>query len=1388
MATVQELLKIGEQCGLEGDLLRDFIRDQQAIDRAEREKERAEREKEREEYKKQREEKEKEREEKEKDRVAQRQKDERDLKAKELEVELEKLRLSQELKKLEVQTKVSESKSHTSGELDVENEQEAEVLGVGGVSGQKTRGPKMTPFDERDDMDSYLHRFERYAELQGWKKEVWAVYLSALLKGRALDVYARLPPEQSRDYEVLKTALLKRYALTEEGYKSKFYDSKPEKGESPQQFIIRLESYFMRWLDLAKVKNTFEGVRALMIRERYLATCSKTLELFLRERAITDLQELGKLAEQFEDAHGAKAIVRQDKRYMSPVSSPSAPVDSSRMAVNSGTNSGQARPKCYVCGKVGHIAKNCFKRVTVGAMMPTTGASTMRQGSIYRNPMWGGNQNTGPNSQGRNEQQNKTVYCRSHRKPWCSECFEIEPADRHTCGAMLDSEVKLSCGCTVPLIAEACSLGKTHSSKMPIAEGKLFGQTVRVLRDTGCSTVVVKRSLVPDSCLTGETVICGLIDGSLRQNPVALIEVDTPYLKGQVKATCMTKPMYDLIVGNVPEAEDLSWSCKNIEEEKMSCVEVREQNDGDYTEYTDVIQAVTTRAQAKKEDKVKLLKVTQSIDNNLATDELIVMQQQDETLKGWWEKAAENETVGFDTRFEVKNGLLLRKKEEQNRQITQLAVPQPLREKVMKLAHDSIMSGHQGVKRTYRRVVSNFAWPGMHGDVKRYCQSCDICQRTIAKGRVPKASLGKMPLIDMPFKRVAVDLVGPIAPVTDRGNRYILTMVDYATRYPEATALKSIEAETVAEALITMFTRVGIPEEVLSDQGSQFMSGVMKEVSRLLSMSQLHTTVYHPMCNGLVERFNGTLKGMLRRMCSERPKDWDRYLPALLFAYREVPQESLGFSPFELLYGRTVRGPMSILKEVWTKQETDPDVKLTYQYVLELQDRLHETCELAKEELNKAQGRQKKYYDVKSKDRIFKPGEKVLLLLPTDDNKLLMHWKGPFEVVERRNDHNYRIQMNGRVKMFHANMLKRYVERERKEDTEEHEFGAVVIEDNQDVEVRHGTEYSGEQKETYKDVNVNPELSHEQKKEIEELLVEFGDIFTDVPKVTNLGEHSIEITSTDPVRTKAYPLPFALRDEVNREIDAMLRDKIIEPSSASYMSPIVVVKKSDGTNRICVDYRKLNKVTVFDPEPMPQMLEIFSGLSGSRYFSKFDFCKGYWQVPMKPDDKDLTTFVGPEGLYRFRVMPFGLVNAPATFSRIMRKLLYGLKNLRNYLDDVLGHTVSWFDHPSVLREFFCRVREANLALKPSKCFIGYTNLVFLGHKLGQGSLSPNDDLISKIKQAPSPTTKRQLRSFLGLIGYYRAFVPNFAAVAVPLSDLTKKGAPERLIWTDTRGG
>jgi hypothetical protein len=177
-----------------------------------------------------------------------------------------------------------------------------------------------------------------------------------------------------------------------------------------------------------------------------------------------------------------------------------------------------------------------------------------------------------------------------------------------------------------------------------------------------------------------------------------------------------------------------------------------------------------------------------------------------------------------------------------------------------------------GIQKTTDKITINFYWPGIHGDVTRFCRSCDICQKTIQKGKVPKVPLEMMPLIDTPFKRVAVDLVGPIYPPSEQGYRYILTLVNYTTRYPDAVPLKSISTEAVAEALVDMYSRLGVPEEVLSDLGTQFVSECMQEVSRLLSIKQLSTTPYHPMCNGLVENFTGSLNNMLKKLCSVQPK------------------------------------------------------------------------------------------------------------------------------------------------------------------------------------------------------------------------------------------------------------------------------------------------------------------------------------------------------------------------------------------------------------------------------------------------------------------------------------------------------------------------------------
>ena len=198
---------------------------------------------------------------------------------------------------------------------------------------------------------------------------------------------------------------------------------------------------------------------------------------------------------------------------------------------------------------------------------------------------------------------------------------------------------------------------------------------------------------------------------------------------------------------------------------------------------------------------------------------------------------------------------------------------------------------------------------------------------------------------------------------------------------------------------------------------------------------------------------------------------------------------------------------------------------------------------------------------------------------------------------------------------------------------------------------------------------------------------EYSDVLTDSPGLTNLAKHVIRLTSDKPVRTKPYPLPFMSREIVCEEVRRMLETEIIEPSKSPYSSPIVIVKKKDGSNRFCIDFRAVNRVTVFDAETIPNADDIFVQLAGYRYVSKFDLCKGYWQLPLDETSKCITAFQTPLGLFQFKVMPFGLVNASASFSRLMRKLLDGMQSIDNFIDDVIIYTKFFQEHMQIVRDF-----------------------------------------------------------------------------------------------------
>ena len=277
-------------------------------------------------------------------------------------------------------------------------------------------------------------------------------------------------------------------------------------------------------------------------------------------------------------------------------------------------------------------------------------------------------------------------------------------------------------------------------------------------------------------------------------------------------------------------------------------------------------------------------------------------------------------------------------------------------------------------------------------------------------------------------------------------------------------------------------------------------------------------------------------------------------------------------------------------------------------------------------------------------------------------------------------------------------------------------------------------------KETVADVKISKGLSKEQEIQVKELLEEFQDVLTDIPSETNLIEHRINLTSEQPVRTKQYPLPFAMTETVKEETKKMLDMGIVEPSTSPYLSPVVLVKKSDQTVRFCIDFRNLNKITVYDAEPIPNPEEIFSKLASSKYFTKIDLSKGYWQIRLTEDNKEKTAFSTSYGLFQFRKLPFGLVTAPANFSRMMRLLLDGLKDVDNFIDDLLEHTETWEAHIQLLKILLQRLRECCLTARPSKCEIGFSSIDFLGHCVGDGKLMMSEEKARAIVEAPRPET------------------------------------------------
>lgn len=316
-------------------------------------------------------------------------------------------------------------------------------------------------------------------------------------------------------------------------------------------------------------------------------------------------------------------------------------------------------------------------------------------------------------------------------------------------------------------------------------------------------------------------------------------------------------------------------------------------------------------------------------------------------------------------------------------------------------------------------------------------------------------------------------------------------------------------------------------------------------------------------------------------------------------------------------------------------------------------------------------------------------------------------------------------------------------------------------------------------------------LAPDEKQQLADLLQHNGDVFAAHGDPTPYAEHHIETGDHAPISVPPYRLTPAKKELMKTELDKMLEDGIIEECESAWTSPAVLVPKKDGKIRFCVDYRRLNAVTKTDAYPMPLIDDLVQSTKRNCFMSTLDLRSGFWQVVVKECDKDKTAFQTPFGTYRFNRMPFGLKNAPSTFQRLIDKLRSSLNRdlcqiegdnvtLLAYQDDLLLITETYSGHIAALCAVFDKLRAFNLRAKREKCVFCRKTVKYLGHVITQDGVSPDYDKVQAVVEMKPPLNLKHLRTYLQTCSWFRKFVPNFSAIAEPLTRLTKKNQP--WIW------
>ena len=1271
----------------------------------------------------------------------------------------------------------------------------------------------------------YFRNIDQIFETNEIQDDLKINLLNAHLTEKMRKVLAGIPQEDKEDYPKWKASLLREYQVTPRKCKKSFMKAFKTKQESCIQFLARLRTLFTCYLETRELPKTYDALLELVVTDKFKESLTKDERLFIADKEASGYMkgiEVAKYVDlfQMERADNDDEVSRRSE-YRNTSYSRSSNRDSrnwdrnrsrssysNNLNSNSNRNYGHKNNTEYY-NKDHHTSKD-YNNKNVNSDIKGKTEVHKHHGKVVEHSKSVKPQimktklveavTSSEEEEGREESDENSVVSSDSTEDEIKEVNRMRIEN-------VDSTLR-------EVVGNANVVGTSASKKLTLSNSKElvtvnFGlREVVCLIDSGSDISILKPDMIEmlendqetaDTTITLQSAfgqktkaklknvtaqLCNTDNKQEKYEKVVLLCAITPMLKDDI--ALLTPDDYEVlktiqnetVASNTEYISDTRFLCQkdNTKEASIKAYEVKLLGDEQVLE-TKQVDLVEFQAEEEKNQEVAKINFEEESQNDFKQ-----LQLDDQTLNKYWKALKEGQGKFV---VEEENGLLFRNKKIGGIEIRQLVVPKVKRTLLLNQAHASLAASHLGIQKTMQRLQLYYTWPNLKKDVENFVGSCNSCQKMRKQLKADKVKIKAIPRSNVAFQDIAIDLIGEIVPNSSGQHKYILVVIDMFSRWTEAVPLKNLSAKEVCRGLLEVFGRTAFPKSISADNGSNFTAQLSKELYSMLGIKIKHSSPYHPEGNSVIERFNATLKKLLHHVINgKKPKDWHNQLHFLLASYREVPHRITGISPYQMVYGRVCRGPMAVIRDIWIKEKEQTSEKQVDmdEYLKKLQDDLQLAADLANDNCEKNQKKYIDHYNVTARNKNFVVGEKVIVLMKDSTNKLKSRWRGPCQITAVLSENSYRVLMeDGGVRNFHANHLRHYLSRV-------NNLGVIYEADNDLGEISYCLDEIDKKSSKQTEIE-NLDLSYlnnDQSKELRNLLLKYKEVFSDDPGNCNVMEHEINLKEGFvPKKQNPYRIPEKLRDEVERQINELLKLGKIRPSNSVYQHPLLCVAKPDGSIRLCTDLRQINSGIKTDSYPIPRMEDLLMKVSEAIFLTKLDCSQGYFQLKLKDEDCHKTAFVSPSGFWEWVYLPFGLKTAQSGFMRVMDEILRPhSKYARCFVDDSIVFSKMWDKHMKDLEAVLNAFKEAGMTLKLKKCEFAKHKVNFVGNLVGEGVRRPLESKIEIIKNMPEPTTKKGVRSFIGMVNFFRGFIKNFSQVMFPITELTKNNRSNRVKFND----